>query len=116
MRTCLRVHACAIVCECVRVCDARRGCVFVCACLHPAFVLLSFQNWEHLNRIVTTPTPFVYRHLLSTLIFIYVFTFPFAFVASLKYFSIPCTMGECLCTCAIHVTFSHGLLLFVCVQ
>ncbi|MDR3427817.1 bestrophin family ion channel [Silvimonas sp.] len=52
------------------------------------------QNWEHLNRIVTTPTPFVYRHLLYTLIFIYVFTFPFAFVANLQYFVIPCTMGE----------------------
>ncbi len=40
-------------------------------------------------RIATTPSPFIYRHLVVTLTFVYVFTFPIGFVSVLGSSVIP---------------------------
>jgi hypothetical protein len=54
------------------------------------------QTWEHLVRIVTCPTPFVYRHLVALLVFLFVFTFPFAYVQTLGVVIVPATCIVCL--------------------
>jgi hypothetical protein len=55
------------------------------------------QAWENLVRIVTSPTPFLYRHLLACLVFLYVFTFPFAAVDALRWAVVPVSAAVCLC-------------------
>lgn len=50
------------------------------------------QGWEHLSRIVSTPTPFVYKHLVSSLMFLFVFTFPFGYVSTISWAVIPAAM------------------------
>lgn len=56
----------------------------------------AMRGWENAVRIVTCPTPFVYLHLMWLLAFIYVYTFPFAFVGLLGYVTIPASMFICL--------------------
>ena len=53
------------------------------------------QSWEGLFRISSTPTPFVYRHLLSVMMFTFVYSFPFAYVASLQVYVIPISYMIC---------------------
>jgi hypothetical protein len=65
-----------------------------CALLVVLFVA-TLQSWEALVRIVTSPTPFLYRHLLATLVFIFVFTFPFGFVNTLGVVVIPASVFMC---------------------
>ncbi len=45
---------------------------------------------------MTSPTPFVYVHLLNVLIFVFVFSLPLAFVRLLGPVVIPATMFMCL--------------------
>ena len=54
------------------------------------------QSYEAMVRIVTSPTPYVYRHLLGTLVFSFVYAFPFAFVALLGWVVVPASMALCL--------------------
>jgi hypothetical protein len=35
----------------------------------------TLKTWEALLRIATTPTPFVYRHLLAVMLFTFIFTY-----------------------------------------
>ena len=53
------------------------------------FCVVHWQTWENMLRIATTPSPFVYRHLVVTLTLIYVFTFPIGFVSVLGVSVIP---------------------------
>ncbi len=45
---------------------------------------------------MTSPTPFLYVHLLATLAFVFVFAFPYIFVESLGYVVIPASIVVCL--------------------
>lgn len=54
---------------------------------------VAMQAWENMVRIATTPTPFVYRHLVVIMAFTFVFTFPVGFVGTLGMAVIPCTAG-----------------------
>ena len=74
----------------------RVGCPLVCLCrtrglssLIRFSVWLATQTWENMVRLATTPSPFVYRHLVATLTLLYVFTFPFGFVSVLGAWVIP---------------------------
>ena len=60
-----------------------------------AFTLFRWQAWEALIRIVTSPTPYVYRHMLATLVFLFVFLFPLGYVTVLRSIVIPATMAVC---------------------
>ena len=62
-------------------------CVCVRACV--------LQSWEGLTRIASTPTPFVYRHLLAVMLVTFVYSFPFAYVASLQATVIPVSYMFC---------------------
>ncbi len=53
------------------------------------------QAWEALIRIVTSPTPFVYRHMLATLVLLFVFTFPFGLVKGLGIIVVPASVVMC---------------------
>ncbi len=44
---------------------------------------------------MTTPTPFLYRHLLATLVFVFVFTFPFGFIDLLGIVVVPASIMMC---------------------
>ncbi len=63
--------------------------------LRRCIVCAVVQSWEALVRIVTSPTPFLYRHLLATLVFIFVFTFPLGFVHTLGPVVIPASIFMC---------------------
>ena len=54
------------------------------------------QSWEMLVRIVTSPTPFSYCHVLSTLTFIFVYAFPYAFVEVMGALVVPSSLIICL--------------------
>ena len=51
------------------------------ACSHLVWSVLcwhqddALKSWEALLRISTTPTPFVYRHLLAVMLFTFIFTY-----------------------------------------
>lgn len=47
------------------------------------------MSWDGLVRIVTTPAPFPYRHLMSTLAFMFTFTLPFGLVAVFGWATVP---------------------------
>ncbi len=66
------------------------------------------QAWEGLNRIATSRTPFVYRHLLAVMIFAFVFSFPFAYVSTLKEATIPVSFMMCLAYYGVN-ELSHDL-------
>ena len=59
-------------------------------------VLCDTQSWEALLRIVTSPTPFMYRHLLGSLVFFLVFAFPVCFVGLLGIVVIPTSLAVTL--------------------
>ncbi len=66
------------------------------------------QAWEGLARVSTSMTPFVYRHVLAVMIFFFVFSFPFAFVASLKETVIPVSILVCFAFYGVN-ELSHDL-------
>ena len=49
-----------------------------------------------MSRVANTPTPFIYRHVLAVMLFAFVFSFPFAFVATLKATVIPVSFMVCV--------------------
>ncbi len=56
----------------------------------------AMKSWEALVRIVTSPTPFNYVHVMKTLVFMVVFAFPYVFVETLGAVVVPATMLICL--------------------
>ncbi len=86
----VRVCVCALIVVMGGVVFALRVCLGMC---HDCVPWL--QSWEALVRIVTSPTPFLYRHLLATLVFIFVFAFPFGFVETLGVVVIPAAGVMC---------------------
>ena len=73
--------------------DKRR--LTVCVSLS-VWACLRGQAWEALSRIATFPTAFIYRHLVAMLVFVFVFSFPVCFVASLGVSVIPASLVMCL--------------------
>ena len=66
------------------------------------------QACEALLRLSSTPTPFVYRHLLAVMMFSFVYSFPFAYAAALGAAVIPVSYMMCFALYGV-ARLSHEL-------